>query len=53
MSSLKNLRNISVLLPEIPLQQPLKAFSVPGFVAGHLWGYAPQGMHGVVEIMNR
>ena len=31
-----------VLLPEIPLQQALEGFAVPGFVASHL-------MHGVVD----
>ena len=31
------------LLPEIPLQQALEGFAVTGLVAGHLWGFAPQG----------
>ena len=36
------LNPLKLLLPEVPLQQSLEGLAMSGFVAGHLWGYAPQ-----------
>lgn len=42
-SPIESAETTRFLFPEIPLQQALKALTVPGFVTGHLRGYAPPG----------